>query len=153
MDNYLVCSSNPFILIFTCAKSFHLCSYYMWYMYVSLHVDYRVCKEKLQHSASLSSLTGVNKMLHNASLLHKLKDFSKHQLLGQHALKYYSLSTVNIYFCKNSKCDVNFLFLFPRTYEKQNGVIKIWSARQVCVFLSFPHHAPLLQYCFTNHSF
>lgn len=62
-------------------------------MYVSLHVDYRVCKEKLQHSASLSSLTavtGVNKMLHNASLLHKLKDFSKYQLLGQHALKYYS---------------------------------------------------------------
>lgn len=90
MDNYLVRSSNPFILIFTCAKSFHLCSYYMWYMYVSLHVDYRVCKEKLQNSASLSSLTGVNKMLHNASLLHKMKDFSKHQLLGQHALKYYS---------------------------------------------------------------
>lgn len=56
-------------------------------MYVSLHVDYRVCKEKLENSASLSSLTGVNKMLHNASLLHKLKDFSKHQLLGQHALK------------------------------------------------------------------
>lgn len=44
-------------------------------MYVSLYVDYRICKEKLQHSASLSSLTGVNKMLHNASLLHKLKDF------------------------------------------------------------------------------
>lgn len=55
-----------------------------------VRLTYWICKKKLQHSASLSSLTGVNKMLHNASLLHKLKDFSKHQLLGQHALKYYS---------------------------------------------------------------
>lgn len=63
-------------------------------MYVCLHVGYRVCKKTTTTFGftSLSSVTGVNKMLHNALLLpvHKMKDFSKHQLLGQHALKYYS---------------------------------------------------------------